>query len=309
MTDRRSLFASLVLILVAACAPATSPSPSPSPTPGPSPTAGPTLTTTDLKLALADRFGVLWYCDPDFYPVPRGEEIDLARERWSEVVADADAFEALTSTFGFDPAGAFTDEQKLAVYRDWKVLNATALEPIGNDRYRFDYLAQPVDGGAVGTRTAGFITVTGEVSIEQEAAAGEPMCPRCLAEGTLIETPDGGIAVDRLRIGDIVWTLDASGRRVRGTVLAVGSTPAPSGHEMVRLTLADGRSVTASPGHPLADGRTLGSLRVGEIVDGSPVASTDRLDYVGLETHDIVVSGSTGIYLVGGIGLGSTLQP
>lgn len=296
------LLAGLFVVVVAACGATASPTPSPTPTPGP------TLTTAELKLALADRFGALWYCDPDFYPVPRGEEIDHARERWAEVTGDSEAFAALTTKLGFDPAGAFTDEQKLAIYRAWKVLNATALEPIGNDRYRFDYLAQPPAGASEGTRTAGFITVAGAITIEQQAGAGEPMCPICLAEGTLIEAPDGSIAVQRLRIGDTVWTLDAAGRRLRGMVLALGSTPAPAGHEVIRLELANGRSVTASPGHPLADGRALGDLELGDLVGGVAVVSVDRIAYDGTSTFDVVVSGPTGTYLVDGIALGSTLS-
>ena len=40
-------------------------------------------------------------------------------------------------------------------------------------------------------------------------------------------TPGGTIAIDRLRFGDTVWTLDDAGRRIPGTVLATGSTPVP----------------------------------------------------------------------------------
>ena len=61
--------------------------------------------------------------------------------------------------------------------------------PIGEDAYRFDYLAQPVGGAAEGTRTAGTIRSSGEITIEQQAPAGEPICPICLARGTLIDTP------------------------------------------------------------------------------------------------------------------------
>jgi hypothetical protein len=117
------------------------------------------------------------------------------------------------------------------------------------------------------------------------------------------------VPVEDLRIGDPVWTLAVDGTRVRGTVTAFGSTAAPSNHEVVRLILADGRAVTASAGHPLADGRLLGDLRAGDLVDGSTVAAADRIAYEGARTYDIVVSGGTGTYLVDGIPLGSTLRP
>ena len=306
MTRRPLVLAGLVIFFAAACSRGASPSPTAGPTPTPTP--GPALTLAELKAAIIDRFGPLWYCDPDFYPIARQEEIDAARERWPEVTADADAFEAIAAQHGLDPAANLTDEQKLAIYQALKVLNAIALEPIGNDTYRFDYLAQPAAGATDGTRTGGTITAAGEITVEQEAPAGEPICPICLARGTAIDTPDGGVPVETLRIGDSVWTLDTHGARVRRTVTAVGSMLAPAGHRVVRLVLADGRTVTASPGHPLADGRRIGDLRAGDTVDGSLVVSADLVAYDGARTYDIAVSGPTGTYLVDGIPVRSTID-
>lgn len=280
----------------------------PGASPTPSPVAGAALSVPQLKLVLFDRYGPLWYCDPDFYPIAHGEEIDNARARWSEVVADADAFKAIAAKQGLDPAGTFTDAQKLAVYQAWKVLRAIGLNPIGNDTYRFDYLAQPRGAGPEGNRTAGTITSSGAITVEQQAAAGEPNCPICLARGTRVDTPRGGVAVEMLRIGDPVWTLDREGHRLAATVIALGSTPVPPNHQVIRLLLADGRTVTASPGHPLADGRRLGDLRPGDLVDGSAVRSANLMPYDGVRTYDLIASGPTGIYLVDGIPLGSTID-
>lgn len=307
MNLRLTCIVGLMLIVASACGGGPQSSPTLAPSPGP--TTGRALTGPDLKVAIVDTYGPLWYCDPDFYPIQRQDETDSARERWAEVIADADAFESLTARLGLDPAGAFTDAQKLAVYQPWKVLQAIALDPIGNDTYRFDYLAQPKAGAAEGTRTGGTITSSGAIDIEQQAAATEPICPICLSRGTRIETPTGGIAVEDLRIGDPIWTLDVAGDRIEGTVIAVGSTVAPVNHRVVHLVLADGRSVTASPGHPLADGRLIGQLRSGEVVDGSVVVTADLLSYLGGHTYDMVVSGPTGTYFVDGIPLGSTLRP
>ena len=304
-TARRLLALVGLVVVVAAC----SGSSSPTPTPGPTATPGPALTLPELKLALIAGFGPLWYCDPDFYPIQRQDEMTSALERWAEVVADGEAFEVITTTFDLDPDGDLSDEQKLDVYRAWKVLNAIALDPIGNDTYRFDYLAQPAGGAADGTRTAGTITAGGEVTIEQQASAGEPICPICLTRGTLVDAPGGPLAVEGLRIGDPVWTLDARGARVLGTVVAVDSSLAPAGHRVVRLVLADGREVTASPGHPLADGRSLGELRAGDTVDGSIVLAAELVAYSGARTYDLAASGPSGIYFVDGIPLGSTLRP
>ncbi len=274
----------------------------------PAPTDGPPRTEAELRQALAEAFGPLWYCDPDFFPVQRADEIDAARERWPEVQADVEAMAAISAALGIPPDGDFTDDQKLAVYRAWKMHNAIALEPLGDAGFTFDYLAQPKAGEAEGRHITGTISRSGNIAIEQQAPAGEPICPICLSLGTMIATPAGPTPVQDLRIGDPVWTLDVAGRRVVGTIVATGSTPAPAGHEVVRMELADGRVVTASPGHPLADRRLVGDLRPGDMVDGSVVRSAGRQRYTDAETFDIVVSGSTGTYLAGGIGLASTLD-
>jgi hypothetical protein len=222
--------------------------------------------------------------------------------------AEADVFGAVVDRLGLSGAVAFTDQQKLAIYRQWKVLVSIPVEDAGNGSYRFDYVAQPATGAAVGTHTIGTISATGEIVIASQEAAGEPNCPICLARGTPIDTPAGPMPVESLLIGDPVWTLDALGRRVAGAVIAIGSTNAPAGHEIVRVQLADGRSVTASPGHPLADGTRVGDLRVGDWLDGAAIVTVTRLAYRGGETFDIAVSGPTGIYFAGGIPLASTLE-
>lgn len=307
----RSIVALTAALLVVACAPtaSTPPGGTPGPTIIPAPTGGGTFDAGELRLLLIERLGPLWYCDPDEYPVSRGTEQERAIERFAEMQAEGEIFRAIATVLGIDLGAALTDAQKLAIYRVWKVALAVQLEPIGEGRYRFDYLAQPVGGVAEGTRMAGVIDTTGAITIEQQAAAGEPMCPICLARGTLIDTPIGPIAIEDLRLGNPIWTLDADGKRVAGTVIALGSTVAPPNHRVIRLVLADGRSVMASPGHPLADGRTLGTLAVGDIVDGSAIVGLESVAYAGGETFDVVASGATGAYFSNGIPLGSTLEP
>ncbi|HZM73944.1 MAG TPA: Hint domain-containing protein [Candidatus Polarisedimenticolia bacterium] len=309
MNRSKGLVALLLFGIVTACSGRGEPAPSPTPSPVPSPSPGSELSVPQLKVALIERFGGLWYCDPDFYPIAHEDEQVLAIQRWDEVKADAEGFAAVLEQVDLHAGADFTDAEKLAIYRAWKVLNAIALESIGGERYRFDYLAQPAGGAAQGTRSAGTIAADGTIAVENQAPAGEPMCPICLARGTLIETPHGAVAVEDLRIGDAVWTLDATGLRIEGAVTAFGSTPAPRAHVVVRLILADGRSVTASPGHPLADGRRIGSVRAGDAVGGSTVLSAERVAYRGGSTFDVAVSGPTGLYVVNGIALRSTLTP
>ena len=271
-------------------------------TPAPSQTAG------QLRLLLIDRLGPRWYCDPDEYPVAHFSEQERAIERYPEMVAEGDAFTAIANQLGIDLSGKLTDTQKRAIYHLWKVAVSIPLDPIGNGLYHFEYLAAPVGSAAEGTQTVGTISVGGATSIEQQTPAGAPPCPICLSIGTRIDTPEGPIAVETLRLGDAVWTLDPSGRRVAGTVIALGSTPAPVGHQVVRLRLEDGRAVTASPGHPLPDGRRIGDLLIGDVVDGSRVVAADLIPYAGADTYDLIASGATGVYFAGGIPLGSTLR-
>src|SRR5690349_13379411 len=98
-------------------------------------------------------------------------------------------------------------------------------------------------------------------------------CPRCLPPAARIATPDGDVAIADLAVGDRVLTLDAAGRRIEARVLVVSSTPARVNHVLVRVTLADGRVVAASPEHPVADGRLLQALRVGDTLDGAAIAA------------------------------------
>jgi hypothetical protein len=311
---RLAIVATLV-ILLAGCAGSRFETLPPGGTPGPSGLPGPSigpgsLSTGDLRVLLVERFGPRWYCDPDYYPIARAsfDEQQTAIERFPEIQSDAVLFDAIVRHLALNGAGPFTDAQKLSIYQEWKVLASLALDPAGNGTYRFDYVAKPVAGAQLGTETTGTIDGAGNITVSATASAGTPNCPICLARGTPIDTPAGPVAVERMRLGDAVWTEDVLGRRVVATVIAVGSTFAPAAHRVIRLVLADGRTVTASPGHPLADGRQLGTLALGDLVDGSAVVGLDSLPYGGGETFDLVASGPTGVYLSDGIPLGTTLH-
>jgi hypothetical protein len=299
----RALLLVLAAFLVAACG-----APTMTPVPTPAPTPGPVLDSATLRYRLIDAFGRPWYCDPDEFPVGRDEMASM-RDRWPEVEADTVAFDAIRRRLDLMVVdGEPSDDQRLQVYREWKVLNAVSLDPIGNGRYRFDLPALPEGGAIEGRRTSGTIDEHGVISVEQEAAVGEPICPICLDGSVRIATPDGPRLVSDLRPGDRVWTTDMGGRRVAGTVLAIGSVAAPPGHRLVDLVLADGRSLRVSPGHPLADGRPIGDLAPGDLVDGSVVVSAGLVP-AGPRTWDVLPSGPTGAYWADGILLRSTLRP
>ncbi|HLA15778.1 MAG TPA: Hint domain-containing protein [Candidatus Limnocylindrales bacterium] len=294
----------IAVALAAGCGAAASPEPSASSAPSVSP--GPALSPIDLKAALVDALGPLWYCDPDSYPVGR-DELAAMQERWSEVTADVAAFATIAERVGVDPTAELTDEERLEIYREWKMLNAVAFEPQGPNDYRFDYLAQPAPGAAEGRRVVGVIAADGRIEPEQDTPAGEPMCPICLVRGTRIATPAGDVAVEDVRPGMSVWTMDGRGRRVVATVIGTGRVAVGASHVAIRVGLADGRSLTASAGHPLADGRAVGSLAVGDVVDGAVVTSLASVANVDGWTFDLLPSGDTGAYWADEVLVGSTL--
>jgi hypothetical protein len=283
--------------LVAACGG----SPLASPTPPPQP-----LTQPQLKYRVMDELGRPWFCDPDFFPVGRGDEGERAREKLPEIQKDADTFAAIVAHLKLPPTPPYTADQQLAIYREWKTLNVLQLQPTANNVWGFMYLAMKNVGG--GERVEGRVLADGSVSVLTRQQAGPPQCPICLALGTRIGTPSGERAVQDLRVGDVVWTLDAAGDRLAVPLVAVGSTPVPSTHEVVRLALVDGRLVLVSPGHPTSDGRRVGDLSVGDRLDGARIASVARVAYSGGATYDVLPAGATGAYWANGVLLGSTLR-
>ena len=270
-----------------------------SPTPAPQP-----LTIPQLKYRVIDDFGKPWFCDPDFYPIARADEADLARQRFPELQKDAETFSAIVARLKLaNPA--YTADEQLAIYREWKTLNALQLRPV-NDVWAFAYLAQKTSDA--GERVDGRVSVFGRITVINRAQAGPPPCPICLALGTRIATPRGELAVEDLRVGDVVWTTGERGERVAAPLTVVGNTPVPVTHEVVRVALDDGRVVLVSPGHPTADGRRIGDLGPGDMLNGVRVVSAERVLYRGGATYDILPAGATGAYWANGVLLGSTLR-
>jgi hypothetical protein len=290
----------MTAVLMASCGGSLA-SPSPSPTPPPQP-----LTVPQMKYAVMDQLGRPWFCDPDFFPVGRGDEGQRAQEKLPEIQKDADTFNAIVAYLKLPSSPPYTADQQLAIYREWKTLNVLQLQPTTNNVWGFAYLAMKNVGG--GERVEGRVLADGSVSVLTRQQAGPPQCPICLALGTRIGTPGGERAVQDLRVGDVVWTVDANGVRVSAPLTAVGHTPVPATHIVVRVALNDGRLVFVSPGHPTADGRHIGDLAAGDTLDGARIVSVDRVAYAGGATYDILPASSTGAYWANGVLLGSTLR-
>ena len=283
----------VLVVLLAACGQAATTPP------------GPPLSVPELKYRVFDQAGRPWYCDPDFYPIARADEKAIAVQRFSDVQKDPETYPVILTHLGL--AAASTDEQKLAVYREWKQLNALPLQRVSDQAYGFtNYRVMAQGGNRTGFLVEGRVTLDGQVTILQRTDAGPPNCPICLADGVTIATPRGDVFVTALRLGDLVWTLDASGERVAAPIVDLGEMAAPPGHEIVVLSLDDSRVVRVSPGHPLVDGRRIGDLRVGDLVDGARVVAATRARYVGY-TRDILPAGPTGAYWANGVLLRSSL--
>jgi hypothetical protein len=293
----------VALVLLAACA--GSPRGGGGPTPSSSP--GRTKSLPELKLAvLAAVGGRIDYCDPDEYPVPHGSPEENARARFGMIERDRAAFAAILEYEHLSPDQEFTDDQLITINNDYKQMQAIQLQPSG-DGYRFSVLA-PKSGSQTGNEmVSGSVSHSGVVEIGSRNSGKRPNCPICLAAGVRIATPFGDVPVQDITVGMPIWTTDRHGRRILGVVVETGRMHAHVGHRVVRITLADGRSVLASPGHPTMDGRTVGDLRTGDRFAGSVVAAATPIPYSNAMTHDVLASGATGAYFANGILLGSTL--
>ena len=294
MKPRIAALASLAVLPILACGSAAT-----------TPTATP-LGVTQLKFAVMDAIGKPVYCDPDYYPIARpGNEQANAITKYPEIRADAEMYSAIV-VHEHLPSGELTDEQKLVLYRAWKLLRALSLTPKGGD-YGFSYLAQSASGSASYLMVSGTVRIDGVVTVSSRTPSGPPPCPICLAAATMISTPTGDVRVTDIRPGTLVWTADVDGTRIAKPVLEVGSMLAPTGHQMVHVVLADGRGLLASPGHRTADGRALGSLTSGDSLDGSTITQWELVPYAGDRTWDLLPAGATGSYWANGILLASTL--
>jgi hypothetical protein len=315
---RTPILAPILALVLAACTgaasvPSSSGGPSLEATASPASPAPSGSDLAPLKEALLARFGPLAYCDPDFFPVARNDEASAAQEHLSQMRTEQATWAAISHAVGFDPSSTPTGDTLLAAYRNWKMLRAIELQPAGSGSYRFDatfHGASPsaASSEAALTHVTGTVASDGSIAVESQEPGKPPLCPICLARGTRIAIPGGDAAVETLRPGETVWSVDANGRRIPVVIIEVGSTPVPPTHELVRLVLADGREVDASPGHPLADGRSIGSLQPGDAVDGSTVVSADRVPDSDGRTFDVLPAGPTGAYWADGILLGSTLS-
>jgi len=261
------------------------------------------LNEVELRYRLIAQVGAPVYCDRDEYPVGHPitqQELDAFVQR----EGNTQFFKDIVSHHGY-LLGQLTHDQVLAVYVDWKQLQAVPLKADGQV-YDFDYTAGKGNSLA---HVVGTIDHFGSIKIVSQSAGRPPPCPICLDGSARIATPAGEVPVSQLRPGRLVWTVDSRGRRVASPVLEVASRPAGPGQLIVSLALDDGRRLAVSAGHPTADGRRVGDLRPGDVLDGARVLAARPLPFGGDATWDLLPAGPTGAYWANGILLGSTLAP
>ncbi len=274
------------------------------PAPSPSSPTGALIALNDYRYRLIAQFGAPFYCDPDEYPVAREVTPDEVAQRVAALQKNPAEYEAILRHLGLAGTASLTPQQQAAVYAESKMLNSIRLEPAGAGKYTFSLRVGTQ--GPQGTAISGIIDSSGAITdVKREPAF--LTCPICLAANTLIDTPDGAIPVQDLRPGMPVWTVDRAGERRAVRVEETVRRPAPVGSRLVRLVLDDGRALLASPNHPTTDGRVIGDLKTGDVLDGARVASAAQAPYTDGWTYDLLPEGETGAYWANGILLGSTL--
>jgi len=281
------LVVGLLLLLMAACGYV----------PGSLP--GQPLNQVELKYRIIAAEGTPFACGP---PVAREPQVE-ADQAFPTIQADQATYQAILAHA--HPAGDPSQPGfRLAVYREWQKLQAVRLT-LSGDAYQFSLQVAP--SGRQATLVTGNIDSTGNITnVKKQPSV--IMCPICLPAAAAIATPAGPVAVSRLQLGELVWTLGSDGARVAAPVLRLGSVPMPFGHDAVRLDLADGRSISGSAAHPTADGRRLGELGVGSSLDGSAVIAATQIHLDDGGTYDLLPAGPTGDYWADGVLLGSTMH-
>lgn len=263
---------------------------------------------TELRYRLITYFGKPFFCDPDFYPIAREDEEVSAARHFPEIRAKAEVFGAILAHLGIPAKETYSREEQLRIWREYKLLQAISFTPgmeEANGSYGFGI--RIADAGMhEGELVTGVIERNGSISIRGRERASL-VCPICLAGTTRIDTPTGAREVRDIRVGDMVTGVDPTGIRMDRRVIRTGKT-AVLHHHVVELLLADGRELFVSSGHPLADGRLIGNVEVGDALDGSIVRMTRLIPYEEPFTYDILLDGGAA-YIANGIPLRSTLEP
>lgn len=94
-----------------------------------------TYSPAQLKYLLLDHYNEsrFFFCDPDYYPVGHGDELEKAIAIFPVIRNSTEEFDAIVEQKGLQPP--YSDESKLIIYREYKKLNAIPLSPGAKDSY------------------------------------------------------------------------------------------------------------------------------------------------------------------------------
>jgi len=258
--------------------------------------------TADLKYSVIDVAGDPLVCTG--WGVPNGA---FTPERdYPRIVADAPTYASILRHKHMPPV-ALTADQIVIVYREWLKLEAVRLSWNGSG-YDFEMTPDRIGGHpeALRNNLQGNVDLFGHVTHVRESA-DMSACPICLAANSPIATPTGPVPVSKIKVGMRVWSVSADGVGVEATVLETRTRLDAPGSRLVRMVLADGREITASPLHRIGDGRPVGWLKIGDEVNGVRIATLELVADPSGRTYDLLPSGTTGEYWVDGILVESTL--
>ncbi|MBX3063282.1 MAG: Hint domain-containing protein [Anaerolineae bacterium] len=284
------------------------------------------LSVAELKYKVIDYFGGIdgglpgrgkagiMYCDGYAHPIP---VLSVEKEdavRYFEVIRqNSSVYTAILNRLNLQETTEFTQDEQLSIYRECRDLHAVRLilnssTPMYKDLFvRYNnstYLA------------SGYVEWTGEVAVMNlEPSPLGLLCPLCLTEGTLIDTPKGQVPIEAINVGDMVITSNWRGERVSVPILRVTKIPVEQ-HQIIHLSLNDGTTLDVSGGHPLPNGGIVQGLTLGSRITAnsnympSPpyVTGIEFALYKGKFTYDILPDGDTGFYWANGIPLASTLS-
>ncbi|MGH7469667.1 MAG: Hint domain-containing protein [Longimicrobiales bacterium] len=261
------------------------------------------LTPTQLKYRLDERY-TIFFCDPDYWPVVRGDEQERALQRFAAIAADAEKFQSILEQLALTGRTDFTAAEKLQIYREDKRLASITLDPSGS-AYSFSLRAST---GQDVFAVSGEIARSGRIDV-RERTITVGTCPICLAGDTRIATSAGQMRVSDLKEGMLVWSVDLANQRILVPAIRIMNVRVPSDHAFTHVLLADHREILASPGHPTTDGRQLGNLAAGHRLDGSRVVAVKRVPADDdASTYDLLPAGPTGFYWANNVLIGSTLR-
>jgi len=242
---------------------------------GPPVPAG-TLSHPDLRYRILDYFGHIWFCDPHAFFAERSWERSEALQALPLIQNDNATYRSIAEHLGLKTTGGeLSDEQTVAVYRQYKELQAAVRLDANGEKFRFAIAVKTNDEDRA---IEGDIDRFGQITI----AKNEPTflaCQICPPASTLMETPNGSIPIWDLKPGMPIWTLNVKGERVVAPILKISKMPVSPEHRMVHLMLADGRDVWTSPGR----------------FYGASDEQTQTVPHEG-ETCDVLPAGDTGLY-------------